>query len=193
MCLNHLWIWGTGLDPKIRWAILRIYHSINRLNSTQFNEHLWTQVHRDICFGRYRYRGPGDTFWYHDTTEYRDTDDDTCHELNKRVCSEIITVAPTQVHKQYQFAHSVTHHNVSLSHSCILASFFSSSIATVDTAQKLDVIVDCHLTMSTVDACQLRVSVSILLPAPAIRQVVWSVSVDAAKTSSPCVHLVDGV
>jgi len=123
-----------------------------------------------MCFGRYRYRGPGDTFWYHDTTEYRDTDDDTCHEL-KRVCSEMITVAPTQVHKQYQrtFTYASQCFTVSQLH---LGVILSSSIATVDTAQDIDVIVDRHLTMSTVDACQLRVSVSILLPAPSIRQVV---------------------
>jgi len=35
--------------------------------------------HKD--FSQYRYRGPGDTFRYHNTTEYHDTDDNTfsCH------------------------------------------------------------------------------------------------------------------
>jgi len=97
-------------------------------------------------FGRYRYRGPDDTFWYHDTTEYRDIDDDTCHEL-KRICSEMITVAPTQVHKQHQrtFNDASQCFTVSKFH---LGVILSSSIATVDTAQKRDVIVDRHLTMS---------------------------------------------
>ena len=106
--------------------------------------------------------------------EYRDTDDDTCHEL-KRICSEMITVAPMQVHKQYQRTFSYA----SQCFTVILSSF----IATVDTAQDLDVIVDLdhHLTMSMHVSSVCRGAYCFLCQ---LRQVVRSVSVDAAKTSS---------
>ena len=123
-----------------------------------------------------------DTFWYHDTTEYRDADDDTCHEL-KRVCSEMITVAPAQVHKKYQR----TYGTFSYASQCFTVSKFnlgiilSSSIATVDTAQDIDVIVDRHLTMSMHVSSVCRGAYCFLCQ---LRQVVRSVSIDASKTSS---------
>jgi len=78
--------------------------------------------------------------------EYRDADDDTCHEL-KRICSEMITVAPTKVHRQYQRSFSYASQCFTVS-KFNLGVILSSSIATMDTAHNTDVIVDHHLTMS---------------------------------------------
>ena len=92
------------------------------------------------------------------------------------------TVAPTQVglHKQYQrtFSHASQCFTVSKFH---LGVSLSSSIATVDTAQDLDVIVDLdhHLTMSMHVSPVCRGAYCFLCQ---LRQVVRSVSVDAAKT-----------
>jgi len=115
--------------------------------------------------------------------EYRDTDDDTCHEL-KRICSEMITVAPTQVHKQYQRTFSYASQCFTVS-KFNLGIIFSLSIATVDTALDIDIIVDLdhHLTMSMHASFMCRAAYC--FPCQ-LRQVVQSVSVDVAKTSSPC-------
>jgi len=120
--------------------------------------------------------------------EYRDTDDDTCHEL-KRICSEMITVAPTQVHKEYQrtFSYASQCFTVSKFH---LAVILSSSVATVDTvSHDPDVIVDLdrHLTMSMHVSSVCCAAYCFLCQ---LRQVVRSVSVDAAKTSSPYVQFI---
>ena len=83
------------------------------------------------------------------------------------MCSEMITVAPTQVHKQYQRTFSYASQCFTVS-KFNLGIILSSSIATVDAAQDLDVIVDLdHPSSHDVDACQLCVSRSILLPVSA--------------------------
>jgi len=71
----------------------------------------WSWSSWNVC----RYRGPDDTFWYHDS-RYREVsryDDDTCHDL-KQICSEMITAAPTQVqnyrHRTSTSMYSLTFH-----------------------------------------------------------------------------------
>ena len=75
----------------------------------------------------------------------------------------MITVAPTQYQRTFSYASqcfAVSKFNLGV--------ILSSSIATVDAAQDLDVIVDLdHPSSHDVDACQLRVSRSILLRVPA--------------------------